>query len=75
MKTYGILQGQKELKGQLLQAYGAVLNFSVTKSLTDLQVWFLEGHAPLKKIEIETLAFVRKLLLLKAGLHSPVSFI
>ena len=49
MKTYGILQGQKDLKGQLLQAYGAVLNFSVTKSLTDLQGWFLEGHAPLKK--------------------------
>ena len=75
MGSYRILQGHKDLKGQLLQAYGSVLNFSVTKSLTDLQGWFLEGHAPLKKWEIETWAFVRKLLLLKAGLHNPVSSI
>ena len=51
MRPYGILLGHKDLKGQLLQAYGAVLNFSVTKSLTDLQGWFLEGHAPLKNYE------------------------
>ena len=75
MGPYEILLGHKDLKGQLLQAFDAVLNFSVTKSLTDLKGWFLEGHATLKKWEFETWAFVWKLLLLKAGLHNLVTSI
>ena len=67
MGPYRILQGHKDLKGQLLQAYGSVLNFSVTKSLTDLQGWFLEGHAPLKKIRNWDLGFWPKTAIIESG--------
>ena len=49
MGPYDILQGHKDLWGQLLQAYGAVLNFSVTKSLTELPGVISKGACTPKK--------------------------